>query len=251
MLAVLCIGILIGGMLGMSGAGGGIVAVPLLLIAGFSASEAVSASLIGVGLIAILASAIHSKNGTIAWTPALILGLSAIAGAPLGNRLAQVLPELLVVLSFIMVSLLAAWRMWRGGCRFVSNDPEAQQEMHIHHLLFSGVATGIMAGLFGVGGGFLMVPVLLANGVSIRTAMPLSLAVIALASLSALSDRYWQDASIAWEAGLALASSGIPAWLLGHHYAEHMRSCRLKETFSIAVLCVLCLMACRFFCLPA
>jgi uncharacterized membrane protein YfcA len=175
-------GILVGLALGLTGGGGSILAVPLLLgILGLALRDAVAVSLAVVGLTALYGAALQWKQ--VRWGAGAVLGTGGILGAPLGAYVGANWPESLTLGLFALLMLFIAVKMWRGGqsqdvplslwtCR---RDPEGR--LHFQwscaaKLGVAGAITGVLSGIFGVGGGFLVVPALL-----LVTAMPISSAL--------------------------------------------------------------------------
>ncbi len=214
--AVLC-GVLVGGSLGLTGGGGSIFAVPLLLyVLGVPLRESVAVSLAVVGLTALYGAVFQRR--LVQWRAGGMLGVGGILGAPLGATLGAALPELLTLSLFSALMLFIGVKMWRNSgaqevpltafsCR---RDPDGVLRFHwpcAGKLMVAGAVTGILSGIFGVGGGFLVVPALL-----IVTAMPMdralatSLVGIALISAAAFTANLF----VLENFPLALA-----AWFLG------------------------------------
>jgi len=180
-LAVLC-GSAVGLSLGLTGGGGSIFALPLLVqVLHTGVREAVAISLATVGLTALFGAIL--KSDSVRWKAGLLFAAGGIAGAPLGTLIGVKLPERMILVGFATLMLITGWRMLRGR-RSEENDGG---HPHLAVLLIAGFVTGIMAGIFGVGGGFLIVPALVFGAaLPIRVAMATSLLAIALISASTL-----------------------------------------------------------------
>jgi uncharacterized membrane protein YfcA len=173
---------IVGIALGLTGGGGSIFAVPLLLYAvGMSLRDAVTVSLAVVGLTALYGAVIQRR--LVNWLPGLILGVGGIVGAPLGAFVGARLPEFWTLLLFAALMAVIGIRMWQGAnsqeevdsrfaCRRDADGVRRLRGPCIVKLLVGGLITGILSGMFGVGGGFLVVPALL-----IVTAMPIERAL--------------------------------------------------------------------------
>lgn len=248
MFAVAIVALVVGVMLGLTGAGGGVLAVPLLvLLAGYGTSDAITLSLIGVGAISLAATARNAWRRELPWRDAAPVALAAILGAPLGTWVGSLLPEAVLTVSFVALSLVVAVLMWRGGCRGRPEDapdlPGPAARAGTGLVLATGGVTGVLAGLFGVGGGFLLVPALaLAARQPMRRAAVISLAAITLSTASAVLSRAAVGEALPWAAGGVMAAAGLGAFVAGDAIARRTRPCRLKEVFALALALVLSLM---------
>ena len=203
------IGLIIGAVLGLTGAGGSIFAVPLLILfATMAPSEAMGVALGAVTVSALLGAAAQHKS--VLWTPAIILAAGGILAAPLGKYFSLRINDTLLIGGFFLIAIFIAVRMLVSAIR----QPEFARHLRanlvdaplIHESLacrlsptgefqlkprclgglsFGGAAIGFASGLFGVGGGFLIVPLLLyLSALSMQRAIATSLAVITLISAS-------------------------------------------------------------------
>ncbi|MDF1820673.1 MAG: sulfite exporter TauE/SafE family protein [Alcanivoracaceae bacterium] len=203
------IGLLVGLVLGLTGAGGSVLAVPLLVyLLGLPMADAAGLSLGMVALAALVATASRllsaSGRAAVAWMPALVLVAGGALLVPAGQQLGRWLPDTFLLLAFALLTLVVAWRMWR----LASTDPASSQfvragvaaeasvapacelsesgqfEMRLPclvRMLLAGALVGVLSGLFGVGGGFVIVPALvLLTGLPMAQAVATSLVVIAL-----------------------------------------------------------------------
>ncbi|GGK29282.1 UPF0721 transmembrane protein [Pilimelia terevasa] len=189
MIAACGLGALIGVLLGLLGSGGSILAVPALLYgAGMPLSAAIPSSLVVVGASAATGLLPRLRSGLIQWRIAgvvgLVGGLAAFGGAAV-NRL---LPPTAVLVGFAAVMAAAGVRMLRGGAASGAAgcyrpDGRVRWRSCAPRSAATGAGVGFLTGLFGVGGGFLIVPALvLLLGLSMEMAVATSLVVIALNS---------------------------------------------------------------------
>ena len=204
----LLFGLIVGFSLGLTGGGGSVFAVPLLVYGmQVPAHAAVVISLAAVGATALGGGLARLRDGEAEPRTALIFGLSGIAGAPLGAWLSPRFPEAALLTCFALLMLAVAFRMWRQAnrcpeetrlirasshpdddhagpvCRY---DPGGRLQFTSHcalRLALAGTLTGLLSGLFGVGGGFLIVPALvMIASLPMRRAVATSLWVIAIIS---------------------------------------------------------------------
>ena len=257
------LGALVGLLLALTGAGGGILAVPLLMFAlGLGVAQAAPIGLLAVGLAAAMSAALGLRDGIVRYRAALLMGGLAMGLAPLGVVAAQRVPNAPLTLAFAAVLALSAWRMWqrarhslgaradaaraalpcvldaRDG-RLVWTRPCAQA------LALTGVAAGLLSGLLGVGGGFVIVPALTRfTELTARSVVATSLAVIALASIGGVGAAAWHGA-IAWRLALPFAFGSVAASLLARLIAARVAGPRLQQGFAVVSAAVALLLIAR------
>lgn len=191
-LLAIALGILIGLTLGALGAGGSILAVPVLVhLLGLSVPTATATSLVAVGSAAAVGAWGHRRRvdrALAGWFVA-VGGLGAVGGAALGRRLA----DDVVLLAFSALVLVAAHRMLTAcpSCTRVgeerataadtsAGDGRRSRAAETIAMVGAGILVGALTGLFGVGGGFVIVPVLtLVMGRNLPTAIATSLVIVA------------------------------------------------------------------------
>jgi len=174
-IAAFLFGGVVGLSLGLTGGGGSIFAVPLLVYGlGFPFRHAVAVSLGVVGVVAGYGAAIHARRGEVVWGAGIVLGIGGLLAAPVGASLGRLLSERTSLLLFAAVMLTVARQMMRAR-RTSSEIPYGWARCEIEpgfprprfswrcaaKLLCAGGIVGILSGVFGVGGGFLLVPALL------------------------------------------------------------------------------------------
>lgn len=233
----LLVGAVIGAILGLIGAGGAIVAVPAFLyIFGFGALEATTASLAVVAASAASGAIPRFRQQQIDLKHALVFWLVAIPGTFAGSRLATVIPEAVLVSGFALVMLAAAVAMWRKSTAVV---PAQREKTSVVLLVVVALGIGLMTGLFGVGGGFLIVPALvLVFGFPFAIAAGTSLVVIALNSVTALVFKYDTWASIDWYIPALVIVGGIVGSVLASRFNAKVPQRLLERSFA-ALLVVL------------
>ncbi|WP_137719686.1 sulfite exporter TauE/SafE family protein [Methylobacillus flagellatus] len=194
---VIALGVLVGLPMGMTGAGGGMLAVPLLVFGlGLSITQAVPIALLGVALAAWLAAVMGLRAGLVRYRAALLMAVAGVLIAPLGVWLSYRLDQRLLAAVFALVLVYVAYKTVRGRhevaldtslpCtlgedtgRFVWTSRCSRS------VLLSGGLAGFMSGLVGVGGGFVLVPALQRiSPLGMRSVVATTLTVIALISTS-------------------------------------------------------------------
>lgn len=179
MLLTLIGAIVIGVSLGLLGSGGSILTVPLLTyVVERPPKVAIAESLLIVGGIALAGVWRQQRAGLVAWQKVVSFGLPSMVGTYLGAQLSQYFIGLAQLVLFAVIMLLASRFMLKPVNIAASND------VSLAKLVPAAMVVGMIAGLVGVGGGFLIVPALLAlGGVSMRQAVGTSLAIIVMQSV--------------------------------------------------------------------
>lgn len=261
MSVLLVTGVLIGLVLGLTGAGGSVLALPLLVgLLHLPPAQAAGLSLGAVALAAWVGVGLRRGRQNLFWEIALLVGGAGAVLTPLGQWLARQLPATLLASAFAVLVVLIAWRMWRQAgqaphetrilraavssdghaaapaCRFSASGQFEWRWPCLLRLLLVGALTGVLSGLFGVGGGFVIVPALvLLLGLNMVQAVATSLAIIALVALAGFAGFLLQAGSLppGWS-GLLLGSLG--GMLLGTVVAPHLAGPRLQRIFVLLML---------------
>ncbi len=196
-LAPLLCGLAVGLILGLTGGGGAILAVPLLVhVLGFRVKQAVAISLGIVAISSLYGALAQRRGGQVRWGTGIAIGCGGILGIPFGACLGRGISERMTLLLFAGLMTFIGTRMIfsRRGPRAPRwlRCPDSSAEGFIAvqcgvRLLGIGVFTGTLSRLFGVGGGFLIVPALIAvAGLGVAEAMATSLVAILIISSSGL-----------------------------------------------------------------
>lgn len=262
-LIVAALGLFVGLSLGTLGGGGSTLAVPILVfVAGLEAQEATTASLLVVGAAATIGVVGHYRNGNVRLGAGIAFGLAGIAGSSLGTEMNRALDENVLLLGFSVLILLVAILMYHSVRPDRRKDtwtrsqpiPEASGRSTITAIRqrtmtdlsagavakLAGAATvvGLLTGLFGVGGGFAVVPALtLLLGFDAKQAIGTSLVVIAINAAIALGMR---------SADLSIDASVVGPFLLtvtlgvvaGSRVADRLEAERLTRVFAVMLAAV-------------
>jgi uncharacterized membrane protein YfcA len=225
--------------LGLLGGGGSILTVPILVYAlGFDPKQAIAMSLAIVGVISLFGALGHWRAGNVNLRVAAIFGTVAMVGTYLGARLAVLFSGAAQLVLFALVMLLAAFFMLRGMRSIPRTDSVRPQgaplaEMPLAKIALEGLAVGILTGLVGVGGGFLIVPALVLLGkVPIKEAVGTSLLVIALKSAAGFVG-YLGQVEIPWGALLAFTGAGAVGILGGTFLVRFVSPTALQRAFAL------------------
>lgn len=256
----LLFGAIVGLSLGLTGGGGAIFAVPLLVYGlGVPAREAVAVSLAAVGSTSLVGFLHRWKSGEVEIRTGLMFAGAGMLGAPFGAWLAGLLPETVLLLGFAGLMILVAVRLWQQASRPQSDpetcpNPEAQDGPTCQRdaagrliltsrcailLLALGITTGVLSGLFGVGGGFVIVPALvLFSGMSMHRAVGTSLMVIALVSVSGITAQLMAGRTIPLELTALFVLGGVVGLFAGQQIGRRLPAPALQKVFVVAILAV-------------
>ncbi len=229
---------LVGLSLGLLGGGGSILTVPIFVyVLGFAAKPAIAMSLPVIGATSLVGAIRHWRAGNVNLRIAMIFGGVAMVAAYVGARLSVLVsgPVQLTLLAVVM--LVAAVSMFRSGrsadsSALVSSRSAETGAMSITLVLTAGIGVGLLTGIVGVGGGFLIVPALVLLGkLPMTQAVGTSLVVIAMNSASGFLG-YAGQVTVPWGfIGMftAVAISGI---LVGTHLVRFVSQGALKQGFA-------------------
>ncbi len=225
--------IAIGVSLGLLGSGGSILTVPVLVyLIGQDEKVAIAGSLFIVGSIALAGSLQFVRAGFIQWRSVLTFGAPGMLGTYLGALLAAWVAGIVQLALFALVMLLASYLMLRP----IALDRKDHAPRALWKIAIDGLIVGIITGLVGVGGGFLIVPALvLLGGLSMHHAVATSLVIIALKSysgfykyLDVLSD---QALKLDWNVLAIVTGLGVVGSFVGSRLAKRMPQDKLKRWF--------------------
>jgi uncharacterized membrane protein YfcA len=230
--------IAIGLSLGLLGSGGSIITVPVLVyLLGQDEKVAIAGSLFVVGNIALAGSLQYLRAKLIDWRNVLVFGVPGMAGTYMGAMIAAYVPGIMQLALFALVMLLASYMMLRPVV--LSDKPHEPRETW--KIGIDGLVVGIITGLVGVGGGFLIVPALvLLGGLGIHAAVATSLVIIAMKSYSGFY-KYIdvldaQNLQLDWRTLLIVTALGVVGSFAGAKIASRMPQDKLKKGFGIFLI---------------
>lgn len=226
------LGLLVGLALGLLGGGGSVLAVPsLVYVLGQSPHEATTGSLIIIIASSLAGVMAHARAGRVQVRAGLGFGLAGLATSVLSAALSKGLPATVVLVGFAGVMLVAAVVMWRSATT-AGATPHAANAGQTMRTVLAGAGVGVLIGVFGVGGGFLAVPALVAvAGFTMPNAVGTSLLIIALNSSAALATRI-AGSHVDWVVILPFAAAASLAAVLGQRLSNRFKAARLQQTFA-------------------
>ena len=286
-LLAIAVGVGVGIVVGALGAGGGILAVPVLVfLLGMPPHDATASSLVIVLITAVASLPHHARQRNVEWRAGLVFAAVSVLGAVIASRISALVPaDALLTLFGIMLVLVAAAMLRRGlrtrrtedaeaaalgtapladdAAPIASHDDpvldqpgpdtvETADGLHHHHgepdLPFAPAAspsprlryviaaaslTGFLTGFFGVGGGFIVVPMLvIALGLAMRRASGTSLLVMVIATAASLLARIGTEVQIDWVTTLVFAAGSAAGGMLGGPLSARARPSTLTLAFS-------------------
>ncbi|MCP5424594.1 MAG: sulfite exporter TauE/SafE family protein [Gammaproteobacteria bacterium] len=256
-------GLIVGFSLGLTGGGGSIFAVPLLVYGlAVPVHQAVMLSLATVGSMSLVGAISHLRRGAADWKTGFIFGVAGIVGAPLGTWLGAKLSGAWLLTGFALLMLGVATRLWLQASRHPEQtqvvratpadvagtgphcrvDPTGHLRLSsrcLMVLILSGVVTGVLAGLFGVGGGFLIVPALvLIVALPMQRAVATSLLIIAIISVGGVLSHLLAGQSLNGSMVIGFLGGGLLGMALGMALGRRLAGPLLQRLFAVMMVSV-------------
>ncbi|MEZ6040603.1 MAG: sulfite exporter TauE/SafE family protein [Planctomycetaceae bacterium] len=249
-------GVLVGLSLGLTGGGGTLLAVPMLVYGlAVPAADAVGISLASVGMTSLLGVIQRLRRGHVEVATGLMFAAAGMVGAPLGTQISLLLPETVLLVLFSGIMLGVAAFMWRRsepdlpGPAAEPTDVLAGESKPVCDgngqittrcrviLLLTGVLTGVLSGTFGVGGGFVIVPAMVTfGGMSMHRAVGTSLLIIVLVSLSGVTSFLLRGRTLDWQLTALFLIGGALGLTLSTLLVTRISGPRLRRIFAIGIV---------------
>ena len=241
--------IIIGLTLGLIGGGGSILTVPVLVyLSGVTAVTATAYSLFIVGFSSLVGSVTYMRKGLVSFKTALIFGVPSIIAVYITRRYVVpaipdevftlgsllVTKDILLMLIFAVLMIFASYSMIKG--RKETEQEEVEQKFNYPMIILEGAVVGLLTGLVGAGGGFLIIPALvILSKLPMKMAIGTSLLIISIKSLIGFTgDLATREVDWAFLAIFsALAVAGI---FLGSYLSNFIPGKKLKPAFGWFVL---------------
>lgn len=232
---------LVGFTLGLVGGGGSILAVPLMVYLVGVPSPHIA---IGTSALAVAANAAanllpHARAGNVKWRCALLYAGAGVAGAWGGSTIGKAFDGEKLLLLFALLMLVVGALMLKG--RDAIGNPAVQlSHENAPRIMGFGAVTGLFSGFFGIGGGFLIVPGLLAStGMTMINAVGSSLVAVAAFGLTT-SLNYAASGLIDWPLAAIFIVGGVGGGLLGARVAKRLSASKglLNSVFAMLIFIV-------------
>lgn len=243
MTAAIVLGLGIGALLGLVGGGGSILAVPALIYGvGLPLTRAVPTSLLVVGVSSAVAALPRMVHREVQWRIAAVFGGSGIPAAFTGAAINKLLPTRLLLFGFVALMLLAASRMLRGDEQEGGDCALPGGGINWHSCLpkaiASGAGVGFLTGLFGVGGGFVIVPALvLLLGLPMTLAVGTSLVIVSINSAAGFL-AHAGESRLDLTVTVAFTIATVTGALLAGPFGSRLSDKRLRRGFAYLVTAV-------------
>lgn len=251
MLTALALGLVVGLVLALTGAGGGILAVPMLVFGiQMGVAQAGPIGLLAVGMAAALGALLGLRDGIVRYRAALLIAVAGMLLSPAGLWLARHIDNRWLIILFAVVLLLVAARSWRQA-RHSPEEPAPSSPIPYpcqrsadtgrftwtsgcaRALTLSGTVAGLLSGLLGVGGGFVMVPALQRyTDLPMRSVVATSLAVIALVSLTGVAASA-ATGGIVWSVAWPFCAGALVGMFGGRLVSARLAGPHLQIGFAI------------------
>lgn len=233
---VIALGLIVGAILGLVGAGGGIIAVPALVgIVGVPVADAMATSLV-MAVASASTAVLPRLRGGIDWPVAAAIGLAGVPAALAGAALNALLPQPVLLLAFGLLMVAAGIRMLRPLT--ARNETPERQRWWLVRAALIGLSVGLLTGLLGVGGGFVIVPALtLMLRMPMKRAIGTSLIIIVINSLAAAA-AHLSVGGLDIPLTLAFTVPAMIASLVAARLAARLPGRALQLSFAILVLCI-------------
>lgn len=259
MVTYLGLGLIIGVILALTGAGGGILAVPMLVFgAQLEITQAAPVGLLAVGMAALLGAGIGLRSGAVRYRAALLIALAGALVSPLGAGIAHAIDTRWLSMLFALVLLFVAWRAFHQGsaaakgraaparlppCVRAGADGRFIWTSHCARTLAAaGAIAGLLSGVLGVGGGFVMVPALQRHtDLDMQSIVPTSLAVIALLSGASVATSALAG-HLDWMVALPVAAGTLAGMMAGRLAASRLSGARQQKAFALTAAAVAAVM---------
>ena len=244
--------------LALTGAGGAIIAVPLLIFGlHLAVAEAAPIALLAVCLSAAIGALLGLLQKKVRYRAAGFIAINGAIAAPIGIWLAQILPNVPLTLLFSAVLMYVAFDMFRQSrCNEASKEVLESRPFTkpclldtpdgrliwtwpcVRALTLSGFSAGSLSGLLGVGGGFVVVPALKkVTNLQMQSIFATSLAVIALISATGVASATLMDA-MNWSIAIPFSGGAMAGMLLGRTFANRFSGPKLQQSFAVMAVFV-------------
>ncbi len=245
-LSIIIAGLITGMLLGIFGSGGSIITMPALLyLLDVEPKSAIAMSLGIVAVTATITAIQHWRRGNVNLRITVVFGLFGVAGTYAGALVGVITPVVIQLSVFALVMYTAAWKMLKPSPQpksigaAVADCPDGHcDDLRYGHIAVHGIAVGILTGIVGVGGGFLIVPALvLLSGLSMKKAVGTSLSIVALKSFAGFAG-YAGSVAIDYQMMAIFTAIAVVGSVVGSQLGHRLPADLLKRGFGGFLLLV-------------
>ncbi|MGB3762338.1 MAG: sulfite exporter TauE/SafE family protein [Ornithinimicrobium sp.] len=231
----LVLAIFVGVSLGLLGGGGSILTVPLLVyVAGMETKEAIATSLLVVGVTSMVGAISHARGGRVQWRTGVVFGLAGMTGAYAGGRVAELIAGQWLLMAFALLMVATGLAMLRP--RRKVDLERVPAHLPTARAMVYGLVIGLVTGLVGAGGGFVIVPALaLLGGLPMPVAIGTSLVVIAMNAAAGLAG-HLASVTVDWRMAAMVTGAAVIGALLGGRLSGRIAAETLRRMFGWFVL---------------
>lgn len=257
MLTLLLIGLLVGIILGLTGAGGGILAIPALMFSqSWSVTQAAPIGLLAVTSAAIVGAIEGFFRKLVRYKAALWIAFIGIIVTPFGIKASHLLPSRYLMIVFAVTMLIVAIRLLLPKATQETQDAYCQMNHDTGRLNWTpktvivlggvGALTGFLTGLLGVGGGFVLVPVLRkTTDISVHSIVATSLMVIALVGSGGIISNLLQQHTFPLNVALPFIIACVIGMFSGRRLIHYFKAQTVQQIFAVLVIGVAMMMLYR------
>ena len=250
------LGMIVGLVMGLTGAGGGIISAPLLIFfLGLEVKDAAPIALTAVAISAGIGAVFGLKQKILRYKAAVLMGSFGLALSPLGLWLSHHVPNKPLIMLFILILCIVALRTFmnaslelKGKVKHTRRPPHCQLHQSIgkliwtvpcaRSLMLSGAVAGFLSGLLGVGGGSIIVPALKKfTDLPMKSIVATSLGVLTIVSAGS-AIMATASSSMNWTVASPFIAGAILGLFVGNHYTKKVHGARLQQAFSILAFIV-------------
>lgn len=245
-ISIIFAGLITGMLLGVFGSGGSIITTPALLyLLNVEAKSAIAMSLGIVAVAATITALQHWRKGNVNLKITAVFGLFGVIGTFAGAKLGIITPVVIQLSVFALVMYAAAWKMLKPAPQHKSVGAACTEcadgycdDLNYRHIALHGIAVGVLTGVVGVGGGFLIVPALvLLSGLPMKQAVGTSLSIVALKSFAGFAG-YAGAVAIDYSLMAVFTGIAISGSVVGSMLAHRLPADLLKRGFGCFLVLV-------------